>query len=116
MKLIQTNGTKTFKIIPREFSVGTLTIKLTSESTNIPIIITTTSSINKNYLEFAAVFGTLIEGQFYILEVSNQAQIIYKDKVFCTDQVVNQLNNDYYNINKNQFTSEESFDNEYIII
>lgn len=116
MKLIQTNGNKTFKIIPREFTVGTLTIKLTSESTNTPITITSTSTINGNYLEFAAVFGTLIEGQFYILEVSNSTQIIYKDKVFCTDQVVNQMNNDYYNINKNEFTNEESYDNEYIII
>ncbi len=116
MKLIQTNGNKTFQIIPREFTVGTLTIKLTSESTNIPITITSTSSINGNYLQFAAVFGTLIEGQFYILEVSNSTQIIYKDKVFCTDQVVNQLNNDYYNINKNEFTSEQSHDNEFIII
>jgi hypothetical protein len=116
MKLIQTNGNKTFQIIPREFTVGTLTIKLTSESTNIPITITSTSSINGNYLQFATVFGTLTEGQFYILEVSNSTQIIYKDKVFCTDQVVNQLNNDYYNINKNEFTSEQSHDNEFIII
>lgn len=116
MKLIQTNGNKTFQIIPREFTVGTLTIKLTSESTNIPITITSTSSINGNYLQFAAVFGTLTEGQFYILEVNNSTQIIYKDKVFCTDQVVNQLNNDYYNINKNEFTSEQSHDNEFIII
>ncbi len=116
MKLIQTNGNKTFKIIPREFTEGTLNIKLTSESTNTPITITSTSTINGNYLEFSAVFGTLIEGQFYILEVSNSTQIIYKDKVFCTDQVVNQMNNDYYNINKNEFTSEESYDNEYIII
>lgn len=116
MKLIQTNGNKTFKIIPREFTEGTLNIKLTSESTNTPITITSTSTINGNYLEFSAVFGTLTEGQFYILEVSNSTQIIYKDKVFCTDQVINQSNNDYYNINKNEFTSEDNYDNEYIII
>ena len=116
MKLIQTNGNKTFKIIPREFSVGTLTIKLTSESTNIPIIITTTSSINKNYLEFAAVFGTLIEGQFYILEVSNPAQIIYKDKVFCTDQTIDQDTNNYYSVNDGEYTSDTTYDNDYIIL
>lgn len=116
MKLIQTNGNKTFNIIPREFSVGDLTIKLTSESTNTPITINSTSTIDGNYLQFDAVFGTLTEGDFYNLEVSNANQIIYKDKVFCTDQTINQTNNDYYSINKNEFTSEDSYDNEYIII
>lgn len=116
MKLIQTNGNKTFNIIPREFTVGTLDIKLTSESTNTPINVNSTSTINGNYLQFDAVFGTLTEGQFYNLEVSNETGIIYKDKVFCTDQTINQTNNNYYSINKNEYTSEDSYDNEYIII
>jgi hypothetical protein len=67
-------------------------------------------------LQFDTVFGTLTEGEFYNLEVSNATNIIYKDKVFCTDQTINQTNNDYYSINKNKFTSEDSYDNEYIII
>jgi len=37
MQLIQTSGNKTFNIIPREFTVGNLTVTLTSESTNTPI-------------------------------------------------------------------------------
>ncbi len=116
MQLIQTNGNKTFNIIPREFTIGSLTVTLTSESTNTPIVVNSTSSVNGNYLQFASVFGTLSEGQFYILEVSNGTQVIYKDKVFCTDQTINQSSNDYYSINKNQYTSEDSYDNEYIII
>ena len=92
MKLIQTNGNKTFKIIPRQFVVGVLTLNLRSEST------------------------TLIENDFFTLEVLNGSDVIYKDKVFCTDQTINQSNNDYYTINKNQFVSEDSFDNDYIII
>ena len=116
MQLIQTNGNKTFNIIQREFTIGSLTVTLTSESTNTPIVVNSTSSVNGNYLQFASVFGTLSEGQFYILEVSNGTQVIYKDKVFCTDQTINQSSNDYYSINKNQYTSEDSYDNEYIII
>ena len=116
MQLIQTNGNKTFNIIPREFTVGTVAVKLTSESTNTPIVVNSTTAINGNYLQFASVFGTLTEGQFYILEVSNTNGVIYKDKVFCTNQTINQSDNDYYSINKNEYTSEDSYDNEYIII
>lgn len=117
MQIIQTSGNKTFNIIPRVFTIGNLSIKLTSESTNKPIsVVSGASSVSGNYLQFSTVFGTLVEGQFYILEVSNASQIIYKDKAFCTDQTINQTANDYYNINKDQFVSEDSASNEYIII
>tara|TARA_R110000803_G_C11809029_1_gene300408 strand:- start:128 stop:478 length:351 start_codon:yes stop_codon:yes gene_type:complete len=116
MKLIQTNGNKTFKIIPRQFVVGVLTLNLRSESTNVIVSVNATSTIDGNYLSFPAVFGTLVENDFFTLEVLNGSDVIYKDKVFCTDQTINQSNNDYYTINKNQFVSEDSFDNDYIII
>ena len=37
MKLINTSGTRLFKIIPRYVSIGNVTVKLTSESTNVTI-------------------------------------------------------------------------------
>jgi hypothetical protein len=104
MKLINTSGNKTFKIIPREFTVGTLNLKLTSESTNKTITVDSVSVIDGNYISFDAVFGTLTESDFYILQVSYLNNIIYKDKIFCTD------------VNKDQYISEESSDNEFIII
>jgi len=116
MKLITTSGNKTFKIIPREFTVGTLNLKLTSESTNKSITVNSNSVIDGNYISFDAVFGTLTESDFYILEVSYLNNIIYKDKIFCTDQAINQSNDEYYSVNKNQYISEESSDNEFIII
>ena len=116
MKLITTSGNKTFKIIPREFTVGTLNLKLTSESTNKTITVDATSVIDGNYISFDAVFGTLTESDFYILDVIYSNNIIYKDKIFCTDQAINQSNDEYYSVNKNQYISEESSDNEFIII
>ena len=116
MKLINTSGNKTFKIIPREFTVGTLNLKLTSESTNKSILVDVTSEIDGNYISFDAVFGSLTENDFYILEVSYLNNIIYKDRVFCTDQAINQNSDDYYSVNKNQYISEESSDNEFIIL
>ena len=116
MKLIGTNGNKTFKVIPREFINGAITVNLTSESTGTIINKTPTASTIGNYMSFDAVFGTLTEGDFYTLNIKNGTAVIYKDRVFCTDQAVNQTNNDYYSVNDGQYTTENSFDNDYIIL
>ena len=58
MKIIGSNGDKTFKIIPREFISGAITVNLTSESTGATINKTPTASANGNYMSFVAAFGT----------------------------------------------------------
>jgi hypothetical protein len=116
MKLIGTSGNKTFKVIPRQFKDGGITVKLTSESTGATVTVTPTASTDKNYMSFYAVFGTLTEGDFYILEVKDGTAVIYKDRVFCTDQTINQANNDYYSVNDGEYVEEDSFDNDYIIL
>jgi hypothetical protein len=116
MKLIGTNGNKTFKVIPRQFIDGTITVNLTSESTGTNVNLTPTASTDRNYMTFVAAFGTLTEGDFYMLEIKNGNTVIYKDKVFCTNQTVNQTNNDYYSVNSGEYTTENSFDNDYIIL
>jgi hypothetical protein len=48
--------------------------------------------------------------------VSSEANI-YLDKVFCTDQTIDQSNNDYYTINSGEYTQTTSYpDDDYIII
>jgi hypothetical protein len=123
MQLIQTSGNKTFNIIPRTFDVDDIIVELTSESTNTTIDVETIPTTSGDYLQFTVDFGTLTEGDFYILELKKSQEqrlgyrdVIYRDKVFCTDQTVNQISNDYYSINKNEYTVEDSYDNEYIII
>ncbi len=116
MKLIGTNGDKTFKVIPRQFINGSINVKLTSESTGADINVSPTASTDGNYMTFTIAFGTLTEGDFYTLEIKDGTVVIYKDRVFCTDQTVNQVNNDYYSVNDGEYTSEDSFDNDYIII
>ena len=116
MKLIGTNGDKTFKVIPRQFINGAITVNLTSESTGTNVNITPTASTDGNYMSFVAALGTSTEGDFYTLEIKDGTAVIYKDKVFCTDQTVNQTNNDYYSVNSGEYTTENSFDNDYIIL
>ena len=95
------------KFIPREYEATRLV--LIDESTNTEIEIVGTFTKVKYYLSADLVFS-LIEGRYYTLTVYNNDNIIYKDKVFCTDQ--NVLN---YSINKDVYTSNVT-DNEYIIL
>ena len=107
----------------------------------------TTSTTSGNYLTFTnsyiddAAASIFIEGRFYDLDLyadynywnmnlslwemydevwqtdSDQKSKIYKDRLFCTDQDIDQLNdNDHYQLNKGQYTTNNSFDNEYIVI
>ena len=41
---------------------------------------------------------------------------IYKDKIFVTDQEIDQGDNKYYDINKDQYTTNNSYNNEYIVL
>tara|TARA_R100000900_G_scaffold58259_1_gene47098 strand:- start:4602 stop:4967 length:366 start_codon:yes stop_codon:yes gene_type:complete len=113
-------SSQTLNIIPRSYA-GTVSMILRDDSTNTS---TTYSSIstttNKNYLVISKVLSpVLVEGRFYDLTVKDGASIIYKDKIFCTDQTINQSNNDYYSVNDGSYTvptGTDAYDNDYIII
>jgi len=117
--LLPTSDAQTIKIIPRVYSTS-VTIKLRDDSTNNEVTILPTAIINKNYVELSNVY-TLIEGRFYDLKVYNgqgsvtEADIIYRDKIFCTAQSTNQSNNEHYTINKDVY-KEKSGNNDFIIL
>ena len=117
--LLPTSDAQTIKIIPRVYSTS-VTIKLRDDSTNDETIILPSAIINKNYVELTNVF-TLVEGRFYDLKVYNgqgsvtEADIIYRDKIFCTAQSTNQSNNEHYTINKDVY-KEKSGNNDFIIL
>tara|TARA_B110000483_G_scaffold171564_1_gene202966 strand:+ start:352 stop:720 length:369 start_codon:yes stop_codon:yes gene_type:complete len=94
-----------------------------------------------NYMTFNATFNpVLVENHFFDLKLfidynfwntnyslwqlydvkwntdDGQVVDIFNDKIFCTDQDVDQLNqNDYYKLNKDQFTFYNGFDNTYTV-
>ena len=47
---------------------------------------------------------------------NSSAKIIYKDKIFCTDQTVNQANNNYYTVNSGEYTTQNTYDDDYITV
>ena len=129
-------------VIPRDY-VSTFTMDVRDDSTNVTVgYAITNASISGNYLNFNNTFNPiLVENHFYDLYLyidynywnsnnsfwnlydvfwqndSNYKEDIYRDRIFCTDQDIDQLNdNDYYQLNKGQYTTYDGYDNTYIVI
>lgn len=112
--LTTSTDAQTIKIIPRSYATSA-TLKLRDDSTNTEVSYSVTPTTEGNYLVVTNAY-TLIEGRFYDLTLLDGTEVIYKDKVFCTDQTISQPNNDYYTVNKDVYKSDTSFDNDYIIL
>lgn len=116
MKILTTSTeAQTIKVIPREY-VTTATMTLRDDQTNT---VTTFSDITLteegDYNVISETFA-LKEGYYYDLKITSEGATIYKDKVFCTDQSVDQSTNDYYTINQDVYETETTHDNDFIII
>tara|TARA_R110000744_G_scaffold31038_1_gene73239 strand:+ start:507 stop:872 length:366 start_codon:yes stop_codon:yes gene_type:complete len=112
--------TQQLSLIPRNYP-SAFTMDIRDDSTNITISYEITGAITLgNYLNFSNIFNPrLVENHFYDVELFtdvNKTNSIYKDRIFCTDQIIDQLNNDYYNLNDGQFTTYNGYDNTYIVI
>jgi hypothetical protein len=83
-------------------------IVLRDEETNTEEIIECVFSIDKYYAVTNLVFP-IKENKFYTLTILNGTEVVYKDKIFCTNQTIEQ-----FSINNNVYT-ERTSDNEFII-
>jgi len=98
--------TQTFPLITRG---GTLTdIVLKDEQTNVEIPLSYTITQGSYYTIIQAIFN-LVENHFYTLTCFNDSEIIYRDKVFCTDQPIVT-----FSVNNGQYTSNTTT-NEFIV-
>lgn len=114
MILSTTTDAQTIKVIPREY-VASATLKLRDDSSNAEVSYSVSTTTDKNYLEITQAFA-LKEGRFYDLTLLDGTDVIYKDKVFCTAQTIDQSANDYYTINDSEYTTDTSYDNDFIIL
>lgn len=106
---------QTLKIIPRSYA-SSVSMILRDDSTNTSTTYSSIStSTDKNYLVVSqALSPVLVEGRFYDLTIKEGSNVIYKDKVFCTDQTVAS-----YTVNSSEYTvptGNDVFDNDYIVI
>ena len=118
--LTTTASAQTLKIIPRSYA-STVSMILRDDSTNTSTTYSSIStSTDKNYLVISQAFSpNLVEGRFYDMTIKEGSNVIYKDKIFCTSQTINQSNNDYYTVNSGEYTiptGDDKHDNDYIIV
>ena len=111
--LTPTTDAQTIKIIPRNYATN-VSLILRDDSTNAEVSYSIATTTDRNYLVLSEEL-TLVEGRFYDLTVKEGTNVIYKDKVFCTNQTIDQDTNNYYTVNKDQYVTESS-DNDYILL
>lgn len=139
MKILTTStAEQVIRFTPREY-VLSATLYLRDASTNVTTDQTVTFTQEKDELIYTGTFN-LVEGRFYdfdfvvdpnlweqnttVWELNSRfwdasqgaALSLYKDKIFCTDQTLDQTEDDYYSVNKDVYVTENTYDNEYIII
>ena len=118
MKILTTSSSaQTIKVIPREY-ITSGTLSLRNDTTNVDKDYSISPSTVDDDLVFTVTFSPVLqEGLYYDFTLKNSSsKIIYKDKIFCTDQTINQANNKYYTVNSGVYTTENSFDDDYITI
>lgn len=117
MIILQESGSdQTFKFIPRSYTMDSMDIEEEGTDVVTNYVVTGTrvdydgnSDSTGTYLSVTDTV-TLKEGRFYRLTVKNGSTVIYRDKIFCTNQSVST-----YTINNGEYTTNTT-DNDFIII
>ena len=120
MKTLTTaSGTKTIKIIPRDFT-GTLTLKLRDRSKNSETSVTsTTSTTDGNFTQIDWTYAEtyLIENHQYDLSVLDTGNnVVYRDSILVTSQTIDQTQDNTYTVNENIYTSYNSGGDDFIVL
>ena len=97
---------QTFNIIPRYYTADSMVI--TNETSGEATTYAITPTVTSYYLTITDIVD-LKEGNFYTLKVLNGSEIVYRDKIYCTNQVI-----ENYTINNGEYV-ENTTDNDYII-
>ena len=106
--LQQSASEQSIRFIPRTSTYDGLFI--TDDQTNTEVQVTISSSVQGDYFDTINATFSILENHFYNLEIRNGTTVVYKDKIFCTNQAV-----DSYSVNEGKYTSIPS-NNEFIII
>jgi hypothetical protein len=112
--LQDTDSSQTISFIPRSYSsIETYTVNVKSE-TESKLVYTQNHtgdfSLVKYYRQLSAIFD-LKQDNFYTIEIKDSSNnIIYRDKIFCTNQTILD-----YSVNNGNYVTHSS-NNEFIII
>lgn len=86
------------KFIPTRLATANK-LYLRNESTNVEVEYAITCTAESFYLKFSKIMA-LEQGHFYTMTIKNNTDLVYIDKVFCTNQ-----NIDTYSVNNDQYVA-----------
>ena len=98
---------QTFSFIPRSQTYDGMFI--TDEQLNTETEVTIVSNVNGDYYDTITAVFALVQDHFYKLELRNGTDVVYKGRIFCTNQPVAT-----YSVNDGEYVSQAS-NNEFII-
>jgi len=105
--LQETNDPQTFSFIPRSDSYDGLF--LTDDQTNVEVEVTIDDNTIGDYINTITATFDIKEGHFYNLVLKDGADVVFKDKRFCTNQPIVS-----FSVNNGQYTSN-STTNDFIV-
>jgi hypothetical protein len=112
MKILTTSSIQSIKFIPRE-AASSVTLTLTNKNTRTSTNVSVGVSNSDGYMTLSSAAFSLVEGTNYSMEVANQSgDVIYRDTIFCT----NQTDYDKFDVHKDEYVTEDTFDNEFIVL
>lgn len=138
MKVLKpTTEEQTFYFIPKYYTISDK-LFLRDDQTNEVKEYTPTMVQENDYIKVTGVFE-LLEGHFYDMSLVNnfdfwnenldkwqaaeynwdsdkRTEDVAVDKIFCTSQDINQVLHQEYTINKGAYKTDNSFDNDYIVL
>jgi len=139
MKVLKpTTDEQTFYFIPKYY-ITSDKLYFRDDQTNEVVVYTPTMVKENDFIKVTGVFN-LREGHFYDMSLKNNFDVwnenidfwnearynwndadkrtenLVVDKVFCTDQPIDQNLYQEYTINKDVYTTDDSFDNDYIVL
>ena len=110
--LQETNNNQIIKVIPREYTTTTTyTVSITSDSENKNVYtnnFTDQFTSDKYWYQFTDAFPNLEQDNFYTLKITSPTQEVFRGRIFCTNQTIND-----YSVNTGVYTTTTST-NEFI--
>jgi len=105
--LQETASEQTFSFIPRTEVYDSMFLR--DDQNNTEVEVTINSSVQGDYYHTISAIFDLKQGRFYDLVLKDGIEIVYKDRIFCTNQSVVT-----YSVNDGQYTSHTS-NNDFIV-
>jgi hypothetical protein len=100
MIILQEVGTpQSFSFIPRQDTYNTL--QITDEQTGVTTNVTITTNVVGQYYNTITATFSLKQNHYYTLTLKQNTDVVFKDKVFCTNQSIPtfSVNNGQYIVN-----------------